>query len=300
MLHCAGRMRAISCRALSSLLLLVGCFRQHGVDDDPPRDAAPVAVDAALVDAGSPTVDAAPVAPDASPPGDCRPVAALAQACVEGDPAAFIEPGVRVWVDDCHCGGELRCDVESGDTIAWLEVSVCGEGICRACTEPEEVFCPLPDASIDWQLHYGGQPIFELGTQPSDGTLCQTRGSLGGGLCDFPGTDWAPDELCFPAATVDEGRRYPLSVAGEVSCVYEPGPCEVELDDATRTLFVRPRLRACDEGAPTWGCIGDSARLERTCLTPPLRAGSYTLVVDGRAVGELATGADAPGACVSL
>ncbi|MBO6939898.1 MAG: hypothetical protein JJ863_33305 [Deltaproteobacteria bacterium] len=297
-------MRVTPCRPMlfPALLLLGGCFLRHGSGDDAsddfvPGDAGPITVDAGPIpgDAG-PIVDATPP-PDA---GRCRPAGPLVQACVEGDPAADFAPGFLVQFDDCHCGGVPRCDVEVSSGTAMARVSICDEGLCRACTGPNEVWCPLPDFDVR-AIESGSVPHFELGLPPGDGQLCQTVGSLGGGLCAFPGHAWDdPEELCFPATHVAAGARVPLVIAGEVSCAFEPGPCDAELDDATRTIELRPRLRNCDEGAPTWGCVGASGRLERECWTPELRDGTYTVRMNGRTLGELTVGADAPAGCVDL
>ena len=278
---------------------LSGCFLFHGdedVDDGLPGDAAP------------PPVDAGTIAGDGGPT-DCRPVQAVAQACVEGDPAAFIEPGYLLLVEDCHCGGELRCDLidyRAGEALATVEVSVCGERDCRACTGPTEVFCPLP-AGGPHTIVRGPFAHFEMGEAPGDGLRCQSVGSLGGGLCSFPGSEWLPEtawgpsEVCLPGTDVVEGERVAITVSGFVPCSFEPGPCEAVLDDTTGEIALTPRLRNCDEGAPTWDCGGDTGLLTWTCWTPPLRGreGGYDVRLGDRSLFPLAVGGPAEG-CIDL
>ncbi len=294
-------MRVTSCRLLllPLLSLLGGCFLLHDSDDEPTddpvtADGGPSIIDADLViDAGPPP------AVDGGPTG-CRPVEAIVQACVEGDPAADFAPGFLVQFPDCHCNGTPRCEVDTSTGVAQVEVSICDEGLCRACTGPNEVWCSLPDFETRTVVD-DGVPLFELGLPPGDGQLCQSVGSRGGGLCEFPGRPWADAEhVCVPDLHLESGMRVPLSIVGEVSCVFEPGPCEAELDDVTRTIDLRPNLRSCDEGTPTWGCSGSSGRLEQTCWTPELRDGTYTLQMDGRVLGELAVGAETPAGCIDL
>ncbi|MAQ19003.1 MAG: hypothetical protein CMN30_29920 [Sandaracinus sp.] len=290
-----------------ALIPLAGCFFFHGGTDDEPRDEG-VVPDAGPVDWGGPLpVDAAPRPVDAAPSfpdaGTCRPVTGLRMACVGADPASFRQPGYLITVDDCHCGGELVCQVfrDEGGQVE-LDVAICGEGECRACTGPSEVFCPLTTGGPHILERRGSQAHFAMDLPPDDGDRCQSVGSLGGGLCEFPGSTWEAEELCLPSGELRAGTQVALTLRGTTSCVYEPGPCDVVLDDAAGTLRVQPRVRSCDEGGPTWPCGGGSGSLEQVCWTPPLRAreGGYRLLVNDREVGALAVGDALPGGCSTL
>lgn len=283
-----------ACLGLALLSSLSGCFLVHGREDP-----------AALVDAGPTARDAAPFLPA------CRPARADV-ACASHDAlpelAAGTPTSLAIRLDDCHCGGELRCDVTSvvpasgaGAGSIDLDVLVCGEGDCRACTGPDEVTCAIPALTEGrYRISVRGEPLFQipassgLGSDPSE-ALCQTRGSSGGGLCSFPG-DVAPIErasVCFPSATPPGTVTFAVQVPS-TPCAYEPGPCDgiVSIDRGGRAISLVPRIRNCDEGAPTWGCSGGSGTLEHRCVIPDLGEGTYGVYVAGVQAGVIRIDAD--------
>lgn len=208
---------------------------------------------------------------DAASPS-CRPVE-LSTACVDDSFRPFLSSrgptSLLLWTDDCHCGGELACSVRVEGGSIELETSVCDEDDCRACTAPNELRCEIPPVeSGPHTVLVNGERAFELHAMDSGGVpptmLCQHVGSSGGGLCDFPGHSmaWRPNRVCFR----DRAPRGAIDIVFEgdgTSCAFEPGPCDVYASDTG--LEIRPRVRSCDEGTSTWGCVGMSGRLRRVC-----------------------------------
>ena len=288
-------MRAKSCLVLLVGIVSPGCFRFHGADADDDFVAAATAdAGPTLRDFGAPPrVDAAPSA--------CRPVGAVVQSCVSGDPSAFIEPGYLLVVDDCHCGGELRCDVlEADDGAVNLEVNVCGEGRCRACTGPTEVFCPVFSRGPHTILR-SGVPHFAMGDAPGDGTLCQTVGPASA-PCDFPGSPGAEvREVCLGEEPTEPGVRLAVALRIELSCGQELGPCDAALDNRTGEITVTPRVSVCSEGRPTPDCAESSRIVDQVCTTPPLwgREDGYRLKLGDEVITEFRVGDEAPG-CIAL
>jgi hypothetical protein len=289
--------------------LLAGCYLSH----EPSSPDATVRDDAgARRDAGG-RRDADPL------PSDCRPIE-MRTACAEGSTRPFLTAGAPgelvLFSDACHCGGEIVCSVREttapGRSPGTIQIAtqLCGEGRCAACTEPHEVRCAI-DALETGEYHVyvnGSGPIFALDAARTPGvpptSLCQEIGSQGGGLCDFPGAvlAWSPERVCF-SPVVAPGRVV-IELEAETSCAYEPGPCDVYLfeTDGGGNLEVRPRIRSCDEGTPTWGCTGPSGTLRRACSVLHLRPGSYAMnLQDGTPLGRFEVGAmTLPPTCFDL
>jgi hypothetical protein len=284
-------------------LLVGGCYLSHERDgsfDGSRRDAG------AVIRRDGSDRDAIPAAFDA---GACRPVSA-STACIERDHRPFLTAGrpseLAVWSTSCHCGGELACTARvalqatpGSNGLIELFTAVCGEGRCAACTPPNEVACEIPALEEgEYQVLVNGDLSFALRASSSGGvpptSLCQEVGSLGGGLCDFPGAlmSWRPERVCFSPS--HGGDRFTIDFEAETSCALEPGPCDVYIarDRGVGHLEVRPRVRSCDEGSPTWGCTGSTGTLRRSCTALHLEPGPYTMgLQDGTMLGAFDIGA---------
>jgi hypothetical protein len=295
---------------LLSFFLLAGCYLSHEASTSAPdatarSDAGPRR-DAGRRDAGD-------------IPSECRPIE-VRTACAEGTTRPFLTAGAPgelvLFSDACHCGGEIVCSVRDvaapGRSPGRIEIAtqLCGEGRCAACTEPYEVTCALEGLDPgEYHVYVNGAgPVFDLQAAETPGvpptTLCQEIGSQGGGLCEFPGAllAWAPERVCF-SPSVEPGRVV-IDLEAETSCVFEPGPCDVylfETDDGGH-LEVRPRVRSCDEGTPTWDCTGSSGTLRRSCSALHVRPGLYEMSLqDGTPLGRFEVGAmTLPPACFDL
>ena len=243
--------------------------------------------------------------------GTCRSVDA-ATVCVDDETRPFLSArestSVLVYTDDCHCGGELSCEVRVDGADIHLDMSICGEMPCRACTAPSQVRCEVPPvAPGPHRVLVGGESAFELAAMESGGgpptTLCQHIGSRGGGLCSFPGSlgSWRPDRVCYREPAL-RGAVEIIFEKDETSCAIEPGPCDVY---ASETGFeIRPRARTCDEGSSTWGCTGMSGRLRRSCrVLDAVPAGSFPMQLqDGTSLGTITIRDDEIGdeVCIEL
>lgn len=296
---------------LAAALVASGCWAAHGRDRPVPgRDGGPIPPPA---DAGSvlPPADAGPV--DACAPE--TPTALCAR--VTGAPT---DVALAFWAHTgCACGGTLRCDVTvvaaaEGDRPGALRATIerCGAADCLACTGPTRVDCEVPPSAPAGRYEVtAGLDRFQLflgshGSSEPNGVVCQTPGSRGGGLCDFPGEVDRPGwtRLCFPS-TAPAGVPVDVRVEGDcVSCAFEPGVCSglAIVGRAGRAVSVEPTLRNCDEGRPTWDCDGDCAPLTRPCTLPAMEPGTHAVQMHGERVGELVVGAGAPGPmrCVEL
>ncbi|MEM9073094.1 MAG: hypothetical protein AAGE52_31610 [Myxococcota bacterium] len=295
--------RAKLSHALLLLALLSHCGRSRTVDDLPDTRSDPDS--GVSVDTGTGLADAAIDVPviDA---GGCTPTP-LNQACF--GVGAFDERAFTIRSTECACGGTFECLVdvlrpasgdEAGEDVGALAIQPvrCDVGICRACTGPVLTDCTLPSEAPSgvYEVFVEGAPVYEIdlrghGSSEPNGSVCQTAGSTGGGLCETFGEDdsFAGDELCFPSA-VNAGQQVEFVLRSEcTSCVFEPGPCEVSLvgDRSGPSYSVSARVRSCDEGSPTWGCTGECSPLERRCVHPDSREGTRPVFVGGRRVGEI-------------
>lgn len=298
----AGTMRrSLSPAALVLAALASGCYLAHerALDDGGGADGGR---DAAVRDAGA-SIDAAP--------SSCRAVDPLA-ACLQSGSMPFLTVGapseVVLTTGDCHCGGTLVCSAAVTRTAApgmpgevALRMDVCDEGRCRACTAPYDVSCTVPAVTAgEYRVTVNGdEPSFDLWAMPGPGVpptaMCQSVGSSGGGLCDFPGdlTAWRPRVACFPDRVGADRVVLELEAEG-TSCALEPGPCDVYVASTPEggSFEVRPRIRSCDEGGSTWGCTGATGTLRRSCTVTGLAPGRYTIgLQDGTSLGTLDVGA---------
>ncbi len=279
-------MRVIPCLCV----LLGGCFLNHSLDSDP--GAVDGGIDAGfpdtalVIDAGFPdtALDGGGVDSADASPSSCRSVGA-AELC--HSPSFAETPTFAVTTTDCHCGGSLACHVDvvvpASSTVRGVlsvEIELCDEESCAACTGPNTVECSAPDAPDgDYHVHVSSGEFILTGlggTPPTDPVFseCQSVGPAGG-LCEAIGEPYEPAEVCLTP-----GR--PIVVHGGSSCAYDPGPCSVDYitDFIGRSLAITPRQRSCDESHPVWDCE------TWQCPDAPEDGSSVAVFVGGAEVGR--------------
>jgi len=278
-------------RAALCLLSFTGCFEHHlAVDlasDSGDRDSgAPLPVDAALlVDAAPLPVDAAllvdaGLAVDAGPRCDV----ALEWSLVCASQRPFDEVRsfeVHTSVPDCDFGETCSTRLVAPPTDGGpgrLEVSLraCAarDTTCRPGSRFARLECSLPPDAPGGRYVVGGAgapveiSLAPHGTTSTVRTSCHAPGSVGGGLCEELGVSgsFGAEEICIPRTARVGSVVYAELRSDCASCALEPGACTMT-STGTRipSLTVSARARACDEGAPTWGCVGECSPLTIGC-----------------------------------
>lgn len=290
---------------LGLVLPLAGCFDTHG------GTPAPL-VDGGSVDGGSgggtcdccgTPVGIGPgetclsgvcdpycgiVHPDAGPGPSCAAEpASIDLACFSHVTAGrpFELPVLIGGEDGCFCGEEVTCAarVESEGVLV-LETGLCpGLAICEACNPFVAGTCALPplDAGT-WRVRVNGTDAWELEVTspdvlPERGAQCVRRADDGGACGNaFPPSEYAPSRACHPSGAY-VGERVPIRVVDPCGgCATVAGPCEVSVfDDVIRVHAERVSI-GCDVDCPAI-----CTEREDVCWTPPLEAGTWTVVFDG-------------------
>lgn len=192
---------------------------------------------------------------------------------------------------ECFCDQDLVCTASiTGPRTVELTTSLCPETpICRACEGPPVGECELPalDAGT-WHVVANGEDLLDLEVTrgdvlPERADVCVRRA-----VVDGCGALWSPapfDALraCHASAALT-GSRVPIRVYDACGGCMQRGPCEVVVLDGTIRVSATRMPPSCEIACPPV-CIPD----EHVCLTPPLPAGSYRMVVDGLAVDESTT-----------
>lgn len=283
---CGGTRRAtLGAMALRACLLvplaalaLAGCFDSYG-PGGPGADGG-----GSVADAGTIGTDAGGV--------ECGP-RALDLACFDhvsaGAPSTIsIVAGLG---EDCFCDQALACVAAiAGDRVLAITTELCPERpVCRACMPFAEGTCALPALTAGtWRVIVNGETSHDLEVLPPDvlperGDTCIRRA-----LVDACGATWEPtgfsvSRACHPTGA-PPGSRVAIRVHDACGGYQQRGPCEVDVfDDVVRVRATR-MPNACDIACPSV-CADD----EHLCLTPPLRAGEYRLLVDGLAIDEVTT-----------
>lgn len=291
-------------------LVLSGCFLSHGDDDAvPARDAG--------TDARVSRPDGAMPWPDAStptPPPDCWAATESVRANRACVPNSYgtIPPGsnysLDVFLDGCWCDEDLSCtaSVLMPGVLA-LETRVCpGRADCDGCVPSVRASCPIPALTEGtWQVRVNGTPAFDVTVAPpAPGLLPQQTcydfappsEDTATMWCDWPGT-WmtGSTEVCHPSQA-RPGESVTIRVADTcATCFVQPGQCELSV--IGDRIVVSPQERYC-ECATCGACPEVCMRLERTCTTPPLEAGTYTIASPaGETTLVIGEGTMAPDVC---
>jgi hypothetical protein len=280
-------------RALAVALVstsLVGCYASHTLGDaDPALDAHAPTRDAwALSDTPELSRDAGTDArevPDAS----CEPIEEASTRFCVLTPTGAIPAGepytLRVERSLCLCEGR-SCAVRVTDERLELSIETCELPItCDECTS--EVECAIPpleegryEVVVDGvfsgsvraaprRMVMDAQPACWAIPDAPDASLACT-----GNLAVRPGTG----QLCHRTLE-DVGTFVSFDVTVDCGgCFDWSAGCEA-IRESSRSVLVRPRLQACE--CPTCGacedvCVPQTVR----CQTPPLRDGTYDVVVE--------------------
>ncbi len=297
------------------LVLLAGCFRSSGLDDEPPADMGPRLVDMPFapdlpIDSG-PDLGASPetcnccghVVPRTDTAGcgggicdpwclhpfECRerPLDALCDYShvTAGQPTAL--PVLFGGDGECFCAEQIHCTptVLAGGAIE-LTTQICADpGIdCDACEPFVEGVCNLPPLTEGaWQVFVNGEPGFMIGVESPDvfpeiGSVCISAAGETGS-CDspiWPPRTEEPASVCHPSGA-DAGTRVAIDVTlGCPSCTSFAGPCNVNVFDDVIHVAPTTMDTVCELDCPPV-C---TERVD-TCLTPELPAGTWRVQVAG-------------------
>ncbi len=279
-------------------LAAAGCFRAHGivgedagvdlVRPDAARPDAFVPADAARHDTGFDVGPPDAFAPDAAGCMDFE-VGTPRNACVlaatgtlpAGEPYALPLSFSR-----CECPESRRCEVTVVGNVVSLTTAVCNDIV--ACDECEfDVPCALPPlAAGHYFVDVNGARTMEVDAAPREvptvaRPVCAPIPLAPDAplVCDLEArpAPSPPFSVCRPALE-DVGRYVRIEVVIPCeSCFHVDGGCETQLDGAS--VVLRPHLHRCD--CPDCGvCDPACAPLTIACVTPPLSAGVYDVVVE--------------------
>lgn len=246
-------------------LTVSGCYLSHRIEDTEPADAGP-------------PVDAGPLACAPVPLDD---IAAICRSGSDRRSYTFL-------LEPCTCGAVASCELleyrsEGRPDLANFSLELCGRE-CASCEPNTPVACEVPNGDAHKILVDDVEAAI-VDRPPSRGATCTTPGTGPRSGCDFPGGPISPDRVCVAlldgtSRTIEEGDQLAIDVEMDVSCMLEPGPCEVLLDRERGELELVFRLRACGPSAPNWDCTGERGTLRRRCISPPLpgRSGGWDVV----------------------
>jgi hypothetical protein len=189
---------------------------------------------------------------------------------------------------DCFCAQEITCDariVEPGRLA--LTTALCPERpVCRACEGPPTGTCALPPLPTPgrWLVEVNGRATMELDVVPPDvlperADVC-VLGAPAGGCGDYTPEGFTVGRACHDSWAAP-GTRVPIRVTEQCGTCTSVGPCEVTVVDGS--VFVSPTQM---QGVCGLVCPDICMLNERTCWTPPLAPGLYTVVIDGLPSGE--------------
>lgn len=301
------RMHLRSCRfapvvlALSAAASTAGCFASYGLGHEAPDGGAgpsdyvchccgltvlasgPAACSAACAphcrDAGPATRPDAPLDPSCG----ARPVDVVCFDHVPGGRASQLTVTLALDPSECFCDQGFVCTATvTGPRTLELSTSLCPETpICRACERAPVGVCELPALEPGrWHVRVNDEDALDVDVTPPDvlperADVCVRRA-----MSDGCGAIWSPTPLvvgraCHPSA-VPAGTRAAIRVHEACGGCSQDGPCEVVVVDGTIRVRATTLPNSCDIACPAV-CM-DTAH---TCLTPPLAAGSYRVVVEG-------------------
>lgn len=191
--------------------------------------------------------------------------------------------------EDCFCGQEITCAPEraGASSVLALQTALCPETpICRACESAPVGSCTLPPlAAGPMRVRINGQDAFDLDVTPADvlperADVCVRTAQIDSCGAVFTPELLGSDRACH-ASWVPTGTRVPIRVEDACGGCQQIGPCTVTVLDST--ILVRPtRLpNSCDIA-----CDPVCDHTEHLCVTPPLRDGRYTVMVQGLTVTD--------------
>lgn len=254
----------------------------------PSAEACPGVCAGRCVDAGGIPTDSDLLPPDAGSCGD----RAVEVVCFD-HVAAGRETTVEVTLDpageDCFCGQEITCEPErvGASSVLALRTGLCPETpICRACESAPVAACTLPPLGEgSMRVRVNGQDAFDLDVTPADvlperADVCVRTAQIDACGAVFEPELLASDRACH-TSWVPTGTRVPIRVEDACGGCHQIGPCTVTVLDST--IVVRPTRmpNSCDIA-----CDPVCLHTEHLCVTPPLRDGRYTVMVQGLTVTD--------------
>lgn len=185
---------------------------------------------------------------------------------------------------DCYCDQAMSCqELFGGHDGVSLETGLCPEiGECRACQPPPVGSCALaPREGGTERVRIQGLDAFDLEVAAADVPPSGARTCVRTAQVDACGAVWAPtalssDRACHPRS-VRAGTR--VSIRVEDACgggCTQIGPCAVTVTGDLIVVNATRMPNACDIA-----CEPVCEHTEHVCVTPPLTAGLYNVLVPG-------------------
>jgi hypothetical protein len=286
---CRPAPRALSALALA--LVLASCADSHGRGD---RDAGALS-DAARVplpDAGTAPVPDAAAAVDAALDPTCGP-RAFDLLCLDhvsaGEPTT-VQLVARSGTD-CFCEQHLACSARIvSEGVLAIDTSLCpASPACFACHDEAAGACELPALTEGtWRVTIDGEEALELAVVPAGVLPERADVCIRGAITDSCGAIFMPSRFevgraCHPDR-VAPGTRAEIHVFDACGGCVQRGPCEVTVLESMILVRATRMPNSCDIACPPV-CNPD----EHVCVTPPLAAGGYRVVVDGLPTDESTT-----------
>ncbi len=185
--------------------------------------------------------------------------------------------------EDCFCGQDIACEVSiEGPRVLSLRTSLCPlVPICRACAPHATGTCDVPPLEVgEWTVRLDGRPARTLIVAPSDVPLEWSPSCVRRSLDDGCALGASPEQFSIASAChasgASEGQRLLIQVTDECGGCTQVGPCAVDVQHDI--VHVRPTRLAntCEIACPP-ACFEQV----HVCLTPPLAAGDYRVLVHG-------------------
>jgi hypothetical protein len=275
--------------SLVGVLLLAGCYAAHGA---PRRDASIEPIDAAIdaaVDAVDAGVDAGlDAGRDAGlDAGLCvgvsiEPLLHLCSFESQGALPAGEPATLSLFRAECVCADSRGCDVRVDGTTIELDTWRCPESEeCDDCTA--DLACAIPPLAPGvYGVQVDGLPVATIaavsGPPIARPTCWDVQDDLVEVRCAGSPVAFSPREICHRPLE-DVGTQVEITLAQTVPACIVPAECRATLEG--RRIVVTATALTC---AGADGCGGPSVERIARCITPPLRDGDYTILVEGSAI----------------
>jgi hypothetical protein len=184
--------------------------------------------------------------------------------------------------EGCFCEQAITCEEERLGAGIGLRTALCpGEPFCRACEPFPVAACSIaPRTEGTTRVCINGVDALELDVLapdvlPEPVDVCVRTAQI-----DSCGATWAPQVVASDWAchldTATTGTRVPIRVFDPCGNCKQIGPCSVTVADGLITVEPAWLPNSCEIA-----CDDSCEEVEHLCVTPPLRDGTYTVLVAG-------------------